>query len=99
MNSLNKVQNENEIILINTLDGSLHGMSKKTGRLIWSRQFENSLIKVKSTPHSTSNTPSNTQISNLEKNHKRLLIPEPSKNVNLYTIIDGSLKVIYSFNY
>ena len=35
-----------DIVLVNTLDGSLHGIKKATGKLVWSKAIKGPNIKV-----------------------------------------------------
>jgi hypothetical protein len=82
----------NDIILVNTIDGFLHGINKTTGLLLWSRGLETGMVSVKHSGEGKSfGDLENMEIKDLANadSDKVLFIPEPAADGDLYYIEPG----------
>ncbi|KAJ3252083.1 bifunctional endoribonuclease/protein kinase ire1 [Boothiomyces macroporosus] len=72
-----------DVVIVNTLDGCLHGVKKSTGQLLWSNQIKGPLVKV---TEANSNQVSEAGDASLEEFHndKIMFIPEPAGDGDLY---------------
>ena len=83
-----------DVIIINTLDGCIHGIKKSNGKLLWSRLIkEGSMIKVEDTSHqpgpSDNDYDGETSISEPLHQSKVIFIPEPAGDGDLYYVEPG----------
>jgi serine/threonine-protein kinase/endoribonuclease IRE1 len=74
-----------DIMIVNTLDGCLHGIKKSNGKLLWSEQIQDSpIVKVHEAPQPI--TDSTALSSSVQK---VIFIPEPAGNGDLYYVEPG----------
>ena len=103
---------ESNILIINTIDGALHGFHRTTGSHLWSLSDSwGPLVKVMDeetkdksnmSPLQHDSTslidiaPSSSQLVSLHQPQKELFIPEPSGEGNLYYYVAGKPLKVYS---
>jgi serine/threonine-protein kinase/endoribonuclease IRE1 len=76
-----------DVMIVNTLDGCLHGIKKSNGKLLWSEKLQDSsMIKVTDGAVGSANSDSTSLSSNVQK---VIFIPEPAGNGDLYYVEPG----------
>jgi hypothetical protein len=87
-----------DIVIVNTLDGHMHGMKKSNGLLIWSKMLkEGPMVEVQD--HSKGlvlQDSKETGLSDVLREASQVLfIPEPAGNGNLYYVEPGKEIKVY----
>jgi outer membrane protein assembly factor BamB len=82
-----------DVMIVNTLDGCLHGIKKSNGKLLWSQKMQDfAMIRVKDGSRTVNEAVvDGTEVSQ-EVRQELILIPEPGGDGDLYYAHEHSLK-------
>jgi hypothetical protein len=74
-----------DVMIVNTLDGCLHGIKKSNGKLLWSQKMQDfAMISVKDVTHAAAEAVVDDTAVSTKVRQELILIPEPAGDGDLY---------------